>query len=155
MTRVRCIAQMTFIGRHMFQRDMWTWSCSDHRDGWVFDGNQNNHQGNRSREQDHVHMPLWNIFLPTNVVWAMQCTCIVPKVHDVHFLRYDWGSYGSLHGWFFSLWNNLWSLSRKFGQSLAEMPRKGPDHQLGEMPFYGSWRHRLTTLGVRERDRGG
>ena len=30
----------------------------------------NTHPSRRS-EQDHVHMPLWNICLPTNVVWVM------------------------------------------------------------------------------------
>ena len=106
-------------------------------------------------KQDHIHMPLRNVRLPTNVIQAMQCTRIVPNVHDVHFLGYDWGNYGSFHGRFLGLWNDFWSLSRKFGQSLAEMLRKGSNPRLGEMPFHGRWRHHLRTLDVRERDRGG
>jgi len=31
-------------------------------------------------------MPLRNVRLSTNVVRALQCTRIVPKVHDLHFL---------------------------------------------------------------------
>jgi len=71
-----------------------------------------------------------------NVVRAMQCTCIIPKVHDVYFLGHDGGNYGSPYGQFLDLWDDLRSLTRKFGQSLAEMPRKGPGTQLGEMSFH-------------------
>ena len=121
---------------------------------WLFWLPSNTHPSQRPK-QDYVHMPLWNVRLPRNVVWAMQCTCIVPKVHDVHFFRHDRRNYGSLHGWLLSLWKKLRSMCSQSRQSLVEMPRKGPDPQLGEMSFYGPWRHSLGTLGVRERDRGG
>ena len=39
--------------------------------------------------------------------------------------------------------------------SLEKMPRKRPSTQLGEVPLHGLTRHRLSTLGVRERHRGG
>ena len=51
--------------------------------------------------------------------------------------------------------DDLRSLSRKFRQSLAEMPREGPNPQLGEMSVHGPWRHCFRTLSVRKRDRGG
>ena len=82
-------------------------------------------------------MPLWNVCLPMNVVRDMQRTRIVPKVYDVHFLRHDRRNYGSFHGRLLSLWNDLRSLSRKFRQSLLEMPREGPDPQLGEILVHG------------------
>ena len=80
---------------------------------------------------------------------------IIPKVHDVYLLRHDRRNHESLHEWFLGLWKDLLSLSRKFGLSLAEMPRKGPSAQLGKMSFHDPRRHRLGTLGVRKRDRGG
>jgi hypothetical protein len=36
--------------------------------------------------------------LPKNVIRVVQCTLIVPKVHDVHLLRHDRRYYGGLHG---------------------------------------------------------
>ena len=72
-----------------------------------------------------------------NVVWVMQRTRVIPKVHDVYLLRHDRRNYGSFHGRLLCLWNDLRSLSRKFGQSLAEMPREGPNPQLGEMLVHG------------------
>ena len=66
----------------------------------------------------------------------MQRTRVIPKVHDVHLLRHDRRNYGSPYGQFLDLWDDLRSLTRKFGQSLAEMPRKGPGTQLGEMSFH-------------------
>ena len=59
------------------------------------------------------------------------------KDDDVHFLRHDRRNYGSFHGRLLGLWDDLRSLSRKFRQSLAEMPREGPDPQLGEMSVHG------------------
>ena len=72
-----------------------------------------------------------------NVIWVMLRTRVIPKVHDVHFLRHDRRNYGSFYGRLLGLWDDLRSLSRKFTQSLAEMPRKGPNPQLGEMSVHG------------------
>jgi hypothetical protein len=55
----------------------------------------------------------------------VQCTHIIPTVHDVYFLRHDKRNDGGFHGWFFSLWKNLWPLSREPRQSFTEMPREG------------------------------
>ena len=87
-----------------------------------------------------------------NVVWAMQRTRIIPKVHDVHFFGHDRKDYGSLHGRLLSLWKDLRSMSSQSGQSLAEMPIKGPGAQL---PLYGPRKCCLRTPSVQERSIGG
>ena len=40
---------------------------------------------------DYLHLPLWNIRLPllANVVWSLQCTGFLSKVHDGNLLGPD------------------------------------------------------------------
>jgi hypothetical protein len=59
------------------------------------------------------------------------------------------------YGGLLRLWENFRSLSRKSGQSLAEMPRNGPGTQLGELAYHSLRRNRSKTFSVRKRDRGG
>ena len=80
---------------------------------WVFRLPPNPHPPRRS-EQEYVYMPLWNVCIPKDVIWALQCPCIVPKVHDVYLLRHDWRNHGSFHGRLSRLWKNFWSLTREF-----------------------------------------
>ena len=45
-------------------------------------------------------------------------------MHDVHFLRHDRRNYESFHGRLLGLWDDLRSLSRKFGQFLQRCQEK-------------------------------
>jgi hypothetical protein len=64
-----------------------------------------------------------------DVVWPLQCTCIVPKVHNVNLVR------GGLHGHFLHLRENFRSLSQELGQGFAEVLREGPSTELGKVPI--------------------
>ena len=75
--------------------------------------------------------------MPTDECHLVYVTHPRHSKDDVHFLRHDRRNYGSFHGRLLGLWDDLRSLSRKFRQSLAEMPREGPDPQLGEMSVHG------------------
>nr|GEZ36401.1 hypothetical protein [Tanacetum cinerariifolium] len=44
---------------------------------WLF---LNSHRSKRSSE-NHIHLPIWNVCLPSYAFWAMQCTGHVSEVH--------------------------------------------------------------------------
>ena len=64
---------------------------------WLFGIQPDYDEPRRPREDNH-HMSIWNICLQKNVVWALQCSIHLSKMHDRHFLKSNRKHHGSLHG---------------------------------------------------------
>ena len=81
-------------------------------------------------------MSIRHIFLSADVVWTVQCSSIIPKVHDGDILWFDWEHHGSLYGWFL-LRQDIWGLLSKPRQSATEVPRGWSCPKLGEGLLHG------------------
>jgi hypothetical protein len=43
--------------------------------------------------EDHLHMPLWNLRLPTHAVWPLQRSSHIPEMHAQHIFRHGGARY--------------------------------------------------------------
>ncbi|GJW46542.1 reverse transcriptase domain-containing protein [Tanacetum coccineum] len=63
--------------------------------GWRDSSKSNRTRGSR---KDNIHLSLWDFCLPKDVVWVMQSTSYLSKMHDGNFPRHSGRLYRSIHG---------------------------------------------------------